>query len=196
MSIVLIEGLSHQNGGRKLYQESTMRINKGEHIALLGANGTGKTTLLNIIAGKIVPDHGTVELHPRSKMGYLDQHQDVDMTIIVEDYLKDTYKELYEIEAKINKIYEDMAIEYNEEDLVKALAMQEDLSLRGFDTIEKEIGNLVAGLGINASNLKKQLGELSGGQRGKVLLAKLLLKQDDFILLDEPTNFLDIEQVE
>ncbi|AUF83233.1 ABC transporter ATP-binding protein [Mesoplasma syrphidae] len=196
MSIVLIEGLTHQNGGKKLYQDSTMRINKGEHIALLGANGTGKTTLLNIIAGKNIPDHGTIELHPRSKMGYLDQHQDVDMTIIVEDYLKDTYKELYEIEAKIHKIYENMAIEYNEEDLVKALAMQEDLSLRGFDTIEKEIGNLVAGLGINADNLKKQLGQLSGGQRGKVLLAKLLLKQDDFILLDEPTNFLDIEQVE
>ncbi|WP_026389332.1 ABC-F family ATP-binding cassette domain-containing protein [[Acholeplasma] multilocale] len=196
MSVIAIEGLSHQNGGKKLYVDSNLRINKGEHVALLGANGTGKTTLLNIIAGKITPDNGVVELHPRSKMGYLDQHQEVDMSVTVDAYLKDTFRELYDMEAQIGKIYEDMAIEYKEDDLVKALAMQEELSIKGFDTIEKQIGNLVSGLGISLENMPKKLGELSGGQRGKVLLAKLLLKNDDFILLDEPTNFLDVEQVE
>ncbi|ATZ18429.1 ABC transporter ATP-binding protein [Williamsoniiplasma somnilux] len=196
MSVLFIEGLTHQNGGKILYRDSTLRVNKGEHIGLLGANGTGKTTLLNIITGRITPDHGIVELHPRAKMGYLDQHQDVDLNILGIDYLKDAYKDLYVMQDKINKIYEDMAIEYNEDDLIKALAWQEELSLKGFDTIEKTIGNLVAGLGINPENLNKTLGQLSGGQRGKILLAKLLLKNDDFILLDEPTNFLDVEQVE
>lgn len=196
MSVVYIEGLTHQNGGKKLYRDSTLRINKGEHIALIGANGTGKTTLLNIISGKIVPDHGTIELHPRSKIGYLDQHQDVDLTVFGIEYLKEAYKDLYDLQAKIDKIYENMAFEYKEEDLIKALAWQEELTLKGFDTIEKTIGNLVSGLGINVDNLEKQLGQLSGGQRGKILLAKLLLKNDDFILLDEPTNFLDVEQVE
>lgn len=89
-----------------------------------------------------------------------------------------------------------MAIEYKESDLIKALELQDYLTSHNFDTIDKTIGNLVSGLGINPNNMKKKLSELSGGQRGKILLAKLLLKNDDFILLDEPTNFLDIEQVE
>ncbi|AJM71523.1 ABC-F family ATP-binding cassette domain-containing protein [Mycoplasma yeatsii] len=196
MSLIVLENISHQNGGKILYRDSEMRINKGEHVALVGPNGAGKTTLLNIIAQKIVPDHGTIEWHPKAKIGYLDQHQEVDMNITSQDYLKDAFKYLYEIEEKINKIYENMAIEYKEEDLVKALELQDYLTSHGFDTIDKTIGNLVSGLGINPENMTKKLGQLSGGQRGKILLAKLLLKNDDFILLDEPTNFLDIEQVE
>jgi len=196
MSIIFIEDLTHYNGNKKLYANSTIRINKGEHVALLGANGTGKTTLLNIIAGKEVPSNGTIEIHPKAKIGYLDQHQDVDMNVTVEQYLKDAYKDLYDIQTRINQIYEHMAVEYQESELVKALELQEELTVKGFDQIDRTVGNLVAGLGIEQANLSKKLGELSGGQRGKVLLAKLLLKNDDFILLDEPTNFLDVEQVQ
>jgi ATPase subunit of ABC transporter with duplicated ATPase domains len=196
MSILLIENLTHQNGDKVLYRNSTLRINKGEHVALLGANGTGKTTLLNIIAGKEVPNNGTVEIHSKSKLGYLDQHQEVNLEQTVEEYLKDAFKELYVIEHKIAKIYEQMAIEYHEAELIKALDFQEQLTVKGFDQIDKTIGNLISGLGIEQANYTKKLGQLSGGQRGKVLLAKLLLKNDDFILLDEPTNFLDIEQVQ
>ncbi|ATZ17662.1 ABC-F family ATP-binding cassette domain-containing protein [Mesoplasma melaleucae] len=196
MSLILLENITHQNGGKKLYEDSGMRINKGEHVALLGPNGAGKTTLLNIIAQKIVPDHGNVEWHPKAKIGYLDQHQEVDMTITGEDYLKDAFKHLFDMEAEIHQIYENMTIKYKEEELVKALALQDELNIKGFDSIDKQIGNLVAGLGIKPDNVKRPLGFLSGGQRGKILLAKLLLKNDDFILLDEPTNFLDVEQVE
>ncbi|ATG97715.1 ABC-F family ATP-binding cassette domain-containing protein [Mesoplasma lactucae] len=196
MSIVFVENLSHANGDKLLYKDSTLRVNKGEHVALLGANGAGKTTLLNLISGKDQPDHGTIEIHPKAKMGYLDQHQDVDMSISSEDYLKGAFADLYKINDQIQNIYQEMAIEYKEEDLVKALALQEELDLKGFDTIDKQIGNLVSGLGIDPENMNKKLGQLSGGQRGKILLARLLLQNDDFILLDEPTNFLDIEQVE
>lgn len=196
MSLIVLENITHQNGGKKLYENTGLRINHGEHVALLGPNGAGKTTLLNIISQKIVADHGEVEWHPKAKIGYLDQHQEVDMHTTGETYLKDAFADLYEMEVKIHNIYEEMAVEYNEDDLVKALAMQEELNLKGFDLIEKKIGNLISGLGIEVGNTKRPLGSLSGGQRGKILLAKLLLKNDDFILLDEPTNFLDVEQIQ
>ncbi|WP_342268897.1 ABC-F family ATP-binding cassette domain-containing protein [Spiroplasma endosymbiont of Aspidapion aeneum] len=195
MSLVVLKELSHQNGGKILYKNSNMRINRGEHVALLGPNGSGKTTLLNIISQKITPDDGDVVWHPKARIGYLDQHQDVDLTLTTEQYLKDAFKELYEIEAKIHKIYEDMAIEYSEDELVKALELQNKLDHSNFSSIDKVIGNLIFGLGIDSELINRELGSLSGGQRGKIILAKLLLKNDDFILLDEPTNFLDVEQV-
>lgn len=195
MSLAFLHGLTHSNGGKKLYENAEIRINKGEHIALIGANGAGKTTLLNIIAQKIAPDHGSVEIHPRTKIGYLDQHQDVDQNLTVEEYLKLSFQDLYDIEKKMHEIYEKMANEYNEDELVKALKYQDTLNAHNFETIDKKIGNLVMGLGIGTDKMGKKLGELSGGQRGKVMLAKLLLSGNDFLLLDEPTNFLDIEQV-
>ncbi|AHI54240.1 ABC transporter ATP-binding protein [Spiroplasma sabaudiense Ar-1343] len=196
MSLVYIEGLTHANGGKKLYENATLRINKGEHIALVGANGVGKTTLLNIINNSIIPDHGNIEVHPRVTVGYLDQHQKVDGELTVNAYLEGAYKELFDIEAQISKIYEDMAIEYKEDELVRALKLQEHLDLNDFEIIGKKIRSLVDGLGIEHERLEQKMSSLSGGQRGKVLLAKLLLSENDYLLLDEPTNFLDIEQVD
>ncbi|KAJ3615813.1 hypothetical protein Zmor_012286 [Zophobas morio] len=196
MSLVYIHELTHANGGKKLYENTEIRLNKGEHIALIGPNGAGKTTFLNIVAGKIVPDNGVIEIHPKTKIGYLDQHQDVDGEELVDSYLKQSFKDLYDIEKKMHDIYEKMAVEYNEDELVKALKYQDTLSAHDFDTIDKKVGNLVTGLGIGTEKLQMKMGELSGGQRGKVMLAKLLLSGNDFLLLDEPTNFLDIEQVE
>jgi ATPase subunit of ABC transporter with duplicated ATPase domains len=196
MSLVYMHGLTHANGGKKLYENSELRLNKDEHIALIGPNGAGKTTLLNIIAQKIVPDHGEVEIHPKTKIGYLDQHQDVNGEQTVEEYLKLSFQELYDLEKKMHDIYAKMAEEYDEDELVKALKYQDILNVNDFETIDKKIGNLVTGLGIGNDKLAMPMGSLSGGQRGKVMLAKLLLSGNDFLLLDEPTNFLDIEQVE
>ncbi|WP_339034115.1 ABC-F family ATP-binding cassette domain-containing protein [Spiroplasma endosymbiont of Cantharis rufa] len=195
MGLVFLDNLIHANGGKKLYDNTSFRLNRGEHIALIGPNGAGKTTLLNIIAGKMLCDKGELKIHPKTKIGYLDQHQDVDLNETVDSYLKGAFIELFELEARMNKIYEDMAIEYKEDDLVKALSYQDTLNLNDFDSIDKKIGNLVTGLGIGLEKLQASMGELSGGQRGKVILAKLLLSGDDFLLLDEPTNFLDLEQV-
>ncbi|WP_339022749.1 ABC-F family ATP-binding cassette domain-containing protein [Spiroplasma endosymbiont of Crioceris asparagi] len=196
MGLVYLKEFSHSNGGKKLYDNATLRINRGEHIALIGPNGCGKTTLFNIISGKVIPDKGDVEIHPRIKMGFLDQHLNVDKKIKVIDYLKDAFKELFNIEEQMTKIYEQIAVEYNEEDLMKALKYQDILNNNDFDLIDKKIGNLVNGLGIGIDKLDKVLDTLSGGQKAKIMLAKLLLTNNDVFLLDEPTNFLDITQVE
>lgn len=195
MSIVTIENLTHANGGKVLYKNATLQINKGEHVALIGMNGVGKTTLLNIINGTVSADHINLNIHPKIKIGYLDQHQEVNLELTVLQYLRESYQKLFEREQQMENLYAEMANNYSEELLTKAMKIQDELTHQGFDTISKKIGRLVDGLGINLQLLEQTLGSLSGGQRAKVLLAKLLLNEDDFLLLDEPTNFLDIEQI-
>ncbi|AKU80316.1 ABC-F family ATP-binding cassette domain-containing protein [Spiroplasma turonicum] len=195
MGLVSITNLTHANGEKKLYKETSLKLNRKEHIALVGPNGAGKTTLLNIISKKIIPDMGKVEIHARTKVGYLDQHLNIEEDIFVGDYLKTAFKELYDIESRMNEIYEKMAENYDEDELVKALKYQDILNHNDFDSIDKKVGNLVNGLGIGIDKLENKMSELSGGQKNKVMLAKLLLSDNDFLVLDEPTNFLDIEQV-
>ena len=195
MSIIAIENLTHANGGKVLYKNASLQINKGEHVALIGMNGVGKTTLLNIINGTLSADNVDLKIHPKIKIGYLDQHQAVNLELTVLQYLRESYQHLFARKQQMEDLYEQMAQEYTEELLNKAMKIQDELTHQGFDTINKKIGRLVDGLGINVQLLEQIMGSLSGGQRAKVLLAKLLLNEDDFLLLDEPTNFLDIEQI-
>lgn len=195
MSLLIIENLSYQTSSKKLYQNANLRINKGEHIVLIGPNGSGKTTLLNIINKDIAPDQGTVTFFPHVKVGYLDQHLIVDDSLTVDQYLKTNYQELFDKEAKMNDLYQAMAQDYQEKYLEQALKIQHELDVKGFNTINKTINNLITGLNIDKSLLDKNLASISGGQKSKILLAKLLLSNYDLLLLDEPTNFLDIEQI-
>ncbi|WP_342189641.1 ABC-F family ATP-binding cassette domain-containing protein [Spiroplasma endosymbiont of Dilophus febrilis] len=195
MSILFIKELNHSTGSKSLYQKATMKINVGEHIALIGPNGSGKTTLLNIISGKVSADKIDLIFFPYVKMGYLDQHQLVDNNISALDYLKTAYKDLFLKEQMINELYHQLSLNYEEKILNKALKLQTELDNSDFYNVEKEINNLVIGLAIDKSSLAQKLSSLSGGQKSKILLAKLLLSKNDFLLLDEPTNFLDTQQV-
>lgn len=195
MSLLIIENLSYQTNNKKLYQNANFKINKGEHIALIGSNGSGKTTLFNIINQEITADQGTVIFFPNIKVGYLDQHLVVDNHLTVDQYLKTNYQELFDKETKMNDLYHAMAENYQEKMLEQALKIQHELDVKGFNTINKTISNLVTGLNIDRMLLNKTLDNISGGQKSKILLAKLLLSNYDLLLLDEPTNFLDIEQI-
>ncbi|WP_342252318.1 ABC-F family ATP-binding cassette domain-containing protein [Spiroplasma endosymbiont of Amphibalanus improvisus] len=195
MSILRAENITHKIKGKPLYEDATLIINNGEHIALVGPNGAGKTTLLNILSKKINPDNIFFKFGKNCKIGYLDQHQDVDRNLTVIQYLHSTYQNLYDKSQKIEDIYSKMSEEYNEKEYMKAMGLQEELEHSGFYSIDQTIGNLIDGLAIDKEWHDKKLEELSGGQRGKVLLAKLLLSDNDLLLLDEPTNFLDVQQV-
>lgn len=199
MSLLTVEDVSHSFGGRVLFKNVSFRLLPGEHVGLVGANGVGKSTLMNIITGKLLKDSGKVEWTSRVQSGYLDQHSKLMPGKTIRDVLKDAFLPLYEEEKRMMAITEQMA-DATPEELEKLLEemgeIQERLDHSGFYLLDVKVEETANGLGLDAIGLDRDVAQLSGGQRTKVLLAKLLLEQPTVLLLDEPTNYLDVEHIE
>ena len=199
MSILNVEGMSHGFGGRTIFEDVTFRLLKGEHVALIGANGEGKSTFLSIITNKMTPDQGKVEWAKRVNVGYLDQHAVLKAGMSIRDVLKTAFDEMYKLEQEMQEAYDKMAEADSDEidRLMKdAGEIQEILDAHSFYTLDAKIEEVAGGLGLRDIGLDKLVDELSGGQRTKVLLTKLLLQNPDILILDEPTNYLDVEHIE
>ncbi len=196
MGILEVKNLTHSFGDKILYKNATFELFKGEHMGITGQNGTGKTTLLRSVIGDLTPDSGDIRWQKGIKIGYLDQHAKINQELKIFEYLKTAFDELYAVEKELNEIYENMAASVDEALYEKASDYQNLLVNRGFYEIESTILKVSAGLGINALGMNTPLKNLSGGQRAKVILAKLLLENPEVLLLDEPTNFLDKEHIE
>ena len=199
MSILNVTNLSHGFGDRMIYHDVTFRLLKGEHIGLIGANGEGKSTFFNIITGKLMPDEGTIEWNKNVRVGYLDQHSVLTAGMSIRDVLKSAFNFLYEIEEKINEIYCSMG-EVDEDKMAELMeevgTLQDLLESHDFYNIDPKVEEIGRALGLEEIGLDKDVTDLSGGQRTKVLLAKLLLEKPDILLLDEPTNYLDTIHIE
>ena len=199
MSILDVENLSFSYSGEHLYQGASMRLFEGEHAVLVGPNGTGKSTLLKLLDHSLSPDHGTVKWLPNKKIGYMDQYAKLDANMLVKTYLYDAFQVLFDKEAEMEKLYEQVA-QADEKDheklLMWASAIGEDLIDQDFYQIKSKIGNIIHGLGLTFDVLDMKIGHLSGGMRAKIILGKLLLEEADVLLLDEPTNFLDVRHIE
>lgn len=194
MSILNVEHVTHGFGGRQILEDASFRLLKGEHIGLVGANGEGKSTFLNIIMGNITPDEGKVEWCKRITTGYLDQYSTLSKGKTIYDVLKEAFSHLTALETEIMESYEKMATASDDE--IAAMMedvgeMQEILDMSGYYTIDTKINEYATGLGLTEIGLDRDVSELSGGQRAKVLLAKVLLQNPMILILDEPTNFLD-----
>lgn len=198
MSILNVEHLYHGFGDRAIMEDVSFRLLKGEHIGLIGANGEGKSTFMNIITGKLQPDEGKVEWAKNVKVGYLDQHAQLRPEMTIETVLKSAYDELFIMEEKMNQLFDKMA-EADEETLNAYMeetgTIQDILTNRDFYLIDIKVEEVARALGLLDLGLDKSVADLSGGQRTKVLLAKLLLEKPDILLLDEPTNYLDVEHI-
>ncbi|WP_125152658.1 ABC-F family ATP-binding cassette domain-containing protein [Clostridium rectalis] len=198
MSILTVKNLSHGFGDRAIFNDVSFRLLKGEHIGLIGANGEGKSTFMNIITGKLMPDEGSIIWSNKVRVGYMDQHSKLQKGQTIKDVLKEAFRYLFDMEIEMNKLYEDMG-NMNEEEMNKALEktalIQDILDNNGFYIIDGKIDEVATGLGIKDVGLNKDVSDLSGGQRTKVLLAKLLLEKPDILLLDEPTNHLDEQHI-
>lgn len=198
MSILNVEHLSHGFGDRAIFTDVSFRLLKGEHIGLIGANGEGKSTFMNIVTGKLMPDEGKVEWAKNVRVGYLDQHAVLEKGMTIRDVLKSAFDPLLQKEQRMNEICDMLGSADPEEmdALMEELGnIQDELTLHDFYVIDAKVEEVARALGLLDLGLERDVTDLSGGQRTKILLAKLLLEKPDILLLDEPTNYLDEEHI-
>lgn len=199
MSILNVTNLSHGFGDRAIFNNVSFRLLKGEHVGFIGANGEGKSTFMNIVTGKLQPDEGKIEWAKNVRVGYLDQHTVLEKGMTIRDVLKSAFSYLFDMEAKMNEMYGKMGDASPEE--LEALmeetgTIQDLLDTHDFYIIDSKVEEVGRALGLEDIGFDKDVTELSGGQRTKVLLGKLLLEKPDILLLDEPTNYLDVQHIE
>ena len=193
MSILNVEHLSHGFGDRAIFQDVSFRLLRGEHIGLVGANGEGKSTFFNIVTGKLRPDEGRIEWAKDVRIGYLDQHTVLEKGMTIRDVLKSAFSYLFDLEAKMNEICDRLG-NVDEDEMNRLMeelgTIQDTLTLHDFYVIDAKVEEVARALGLLDLGLERDVTDLSGGQRTRILLGKLLLEKPDILLLDEPTNTL------
>ena len=192
-----VASLSKSYGNRTLFSGVSFTVGLSDRIALIGRNGTGKTTLFEIIAGRIMPDAGSVSLRRGVTIGYLCQDIRASSQSTLLKYVSSSSDVINNIAHKIVLMQEDLAEEKDEETvagMLKELGELQSLyeSKGGYDS-EHEAKIILSGLGFAESDFGRELPEFSGGWQTRIELARLLFLNPDILLLDEPTNHLDLE---
>ena len=199
MSLLNVEHLTHGFGDRAIFDDVSFRLLKGEHIGLVGANGEGKSTFMNIITGKLMPDEGRIEWAKNIKVGYLDQHSVLEKGMTIGSVMRQAFDDLFVMEERMNEICDKM-MDADDEQMTEYMeelgTIQDKLTNHDFYMIDAKVEEVARALGLLELGLDKDVTDLSGGQRTKVLLGKLLLEKPDILLLDEPTNYLDKEHID
>ena len=151
MSILNVEHLTHGFGDRAIFDDVSFRLLKGEHIGLIGANGEGKSTFMNIVTGKLMPDEGKVEWSKNVRAGYLDQHTVLTPGMTIEDVLKSAFSYLFEMEERMNEICDKLG-EADEDEMAEMLeelgTIQDALTLHDFYVIDAKVEEVARALGL------------------------------------------------
>ena len=198
MSVLKVTNVSFSFGNRTILENASFVLQKGEHVGLIGLNGEGKSTFIKMITGSITPDEGKIEWCKRITTGYLDQYTSLTKGKTIREVLREAFQHMYDLEIELNEMYNKMC-DCTPEEMDNLLnetgEIQSELEASGFYSLESKIEEVANGLGLGDIGLDRDVTDLSGGQRSKVLLTKLLLAQPTILILDEPTNFLDEEQI-
>ena len=199
MSILEIKDLSHVYDSKTLFAKANLSVSGGEHSGIVGLNGAGKSTFIKILSGEVLQDEGEVKWLSGISRGYLDQHADIDRSLTVMEYLRTSFEDMYKLNQKMESYYAQMETASPDELdklIVKANNILDKLNSGGFFELDSTIKKVAGGLGVSSFGYDTPISTLSGGGRAKLMLTKLLLLKPDIMLLDEPTNFLDIEHIE
>lgn len=194
--MIAINNLTFEIGARALYDDANWHIKPGDKTGLIGANGTGKTTLLKLIVGEYAPTAGTISMAKDIKIGYLNQdllsyQSDKSILHVAMEAFERQNQLLIEIEQLLKKLETD----YSDDIIQKLSDKQTELEALDGYNIEYRAHEILAGLGFSDSDQKRTLAEFSGGWRMRVMLARILLQAPDILLLDEPTNHLDLPSI-
>ncbi len=200
--MITVNDISVQFGGSTLFSDVSFAINENDKIALMGKNGAGKSTLLKIIAGQSKPSTGTISAPKEAIIAYLPQHLlTTDGATVLEETSK-AFGEIFSMKAEIDEINEQLTIrtDYESDAYMKLIERVSDLSEKFYAieevNYEAEVEKILIGLGFVREDFTRQTSEFSGGWRMRIELAKILLQKPDLILLDEPTNHMDIESIQ
>ena len=192
--MITLSNLAIQFGKRILYQDVNMKFTNGNIYGIIGANGAGKSTLLRAISGELDPTKGTIEMGPGERMSVLSQdHFKYDDCTVLDTVLMG-HSVMWDIMQKSNELYSKE--DFTDEDGILVAELEDKFANIGGYTAENDAATLLSGLGIKDELHGKLMGELSGKQKVRVMLAQALFGEPDNLLLDEPTNDLDLETVE
>lgn len=198
--LLTVENLSLTFDKKTIFDNATFKVNEGEKVGLVGNNGVGKSTLIKVLCGKIIPDKGNINFDKRIKVGYLDQYMTIDKKMTIDEYLKQAFVNLFKEEERMNVLLDEIKNTTDhviiDRNVRITSQIREQLEQNDFYSINSLIARIASGLGIVNFKMDSLMGKLSGGQKMKVILAKLLLEKPDLIILDEPTNFLDTSHVD
>jgi ATP-binding cassette subfamily F protein 3 len=192
-----LQNVTFEFGARTIVSEATWHIHPNERIGLIGYNGTGKSTLLKVLAGEMLPSKGSVERGRFTTIGYL--HQDLlsfDTNESILQVAMHAFDKAMLIEKQLNELIEKLAKQETEELLLQYSEKLHDFEEAGGYNIQHQTEEVLQGLGFSNQDLQRPYREFSGGWRMRVLLAKMILQQPDLLLLDEPTNHLDLPSIE
>ncbi|WP_068402835.1 ABC-F family ATP-binding cassette domain-containing protein [Pedobacter cryoconitis] len=194
--MISINDLTFLIGSRALYDEANWHIKPGERIGLIGANGTGKSTLLKIIVGEYAPSSGSISMSKDLKIGYLNQDllsYESHHTIL--HVAMEAFERQNQIHDEIEELLKKIETDYSEDVLNKLSDKQQEFEALDGYNIEYKANEILAGLGFSTADQHRPLNTFSGGWRMRVMLAKILLQTPDILLLDEPTNHMDLPSI-
>ncbi len=194
MTYLTVENLSKSFGTKILFEKITFGLSKGDKTALVAPNGTGKSTLLKIIAGKEVQDTGEVMFQSDIKIGYLEQEPELNPDLTIQEYISQGHTDLANVVLRYEKAVEAQAENFNEETQEEYMRASAAMDAAGAWDYEQRLEQILSRLDIH--NLERSINTLSGGEKKRVALAFVLLDDPDLLILDEPTNHLDLDMIE
>ncbi|ASS67775.1 MULTISPECIES: ABC-F family ATP-binding cassette domain-containing protein [unclassified Paenibacillus] len=199
MSVIRLENVTKKYEDALIFREIYFRVGQGERVAVIGRNGAGKSTLFKLIMGKDEPTSGKVEVDPKARIGYFSQFSEMSGSLSVQQELELCFEQVALIERELQEVAEKLGTVTDDGEMDRLLSRQAELfeqmeHLDGWN-VSVEINTVLTKLGFNDRSRHQPVDELSGGWRNRAALAKLLVEQPDVVLLDEPTNYLDIEGI-